>query len=63
LCEAITPLLCLVQLPLQHHNQFDQPIDTDPPIANIVLELLNVQAPSKIDFPKSRSGNFTEWTT
>jgi hypothetical protein len=47
-----------VQLSLQGHNQFDQPIGCDPPRTNILLELLNIDATLIADFPKSGSASF-----
>ena len=37
-------LLRCVQLPLQGHDQIDQPIGRDPPRTNILPELLNIHA-------------------
>jgi hypothetical protein len=56
-------LLRRLQLSLQRHDQFGQPLNRDPPLAGIVLELLNVHASFIINLPKSRSASFTEWTT
>src|SRR5208283_1258650 len=51
-----------VQLPLQGHDQFDQPINRDSSRTNVFLELLNVHAAFIADFPKSGSASFREWT-
>ena len=51
-----------LHLPLQVHDQIHQPIGIDPTLANIVLELLNVHAPSIINLPKSHSASLTDWT-
>jgi len=58
LIRLIELLLRCVQLPLRGHDQFDQPIDRDPPRANIFLELLNIHATFITDFPKSGSASF-----
>ena len=56
--RLIELLLRCVQLPLRGHDQIDQPIDRDPPRANILPELLNIHATLITDFLKSGSASF-----
>jgi hypothetical protein len=58
LFQLLDPLFRCLQLPLQGHNQFDQPTDTDFPRLNVFLELLNIRATFIADFPKSGSASF-----
>jgi hypothetical protein len=51
--QLLDPLFRSLQLPLQGHDQFDQPTDADFPRLNIFLELLNIHATLIADFPKS----------
>ena len=47
-----------MQLPLQGHDQIDQPIDTDFAPTNVFLELPHIHATFITDFPKSGSASF-----
>ena len=49
-----------IQLPTQHHDQFDQPIDIDLTFHNILLERRNIHAQFIINSPNSSSANFTD---
>ena len=61
--QLLDPTLGRLQLSLQFHHEFNQPIGIDPAVANILLELLNIVHPQLMtDPPKSRSTSFTEWT-
>ena len=53
-------LLHPLQLTRERRDEFDQPIATDPSLANTVLQLFNVHARVIINFPISRSATFTE---
>ena len=53
-------LLGRLQLPLQRHEHFDQPIERDPSREDIFLELLNVHASFIIHSPKSCSASFRD---
>ena len=55
LFEFRDPLIRSLQLTRLHRDRIDQLINANPPLANIVLELLNLHAPCITHPPKSRS--------